>query len=142
MEPVRMPLRVRYHECDPQGVVFNANYLAYFDMASFEFLAAVLGKSTGLNDHGVDFVVAESNVRYLRALRFEDELVVGVRIAHLGNTSLVLEFEISRGEETVATGTNRYVFVDEKTLTKKVPPDEIRAKLLEYQALAATRDPA
>ena len=24
-------LRVRYGECDPQGIVFNANYLAYFD---------------------------------------------------------------------------------------------------------------
>ncbi|AXB46596.1 acyl-CoA thioesterase [Amycolatopsis albispora] len=142
MEPVRMPLRVRYHECDPQGVVFNANYLAYFDMASFEFLTAVLGKSTGLNDFGVDFVVAESNVRFLRALRFEDEVVVSVRIGHLGNTSLVLEFELWRGEETVATGTNRYVFVNAETLTKQAPPEEIRAKLLEYQALGASPDPA
>ena len=26
-EPFRHRLRVRYNECDPQGVVFNANYL-------------------------------------------------------------------------------------------------------------------
>jgi acyl-CoA thioesterase FadM len=26
------PLRVRYGECDPQGIVFNANYLLYFDV--------------------------------------------------------------------------------------------------------------
>jgi len=26
-------LRVRYGECDPQGIVFNANYLLYFDVA-------------------------------------------------------------------------------------------------------------
>jgi len=25
-------LRVRYGECDPQGIVFNANYLLYFDV--------------------------------------------------------------------------------------------------------------
>ena len=25
-------LRVRYGECDPQGVVFNAQYFAYFDV--------------------------------------------------------------------------------------------------------------
>jgi acyl-CoA thioesterase FadM len=35
-EPFRHRLRVRYHECDPQGVVFNANYLAYFDIALIE----------------------------------------------------------------------------------------------------------
>jgi acyl-CoA thioesterase FadM len=35
-EPFRHRLRVRYHECVPQGVVFNANYLAYFDIALIE----------------------------------------------------------------------------------------------------------
>ena len=32
----RHPIRVRYNECDPQGHVFNANYLAYFDIAMTE----------------------------------------------------------------------------------------------------------
>ena len=32
-------MRVRYHECDPQGVVFNANYLAYFDLGDDRALA-------------------------------------------------------------------------------------------------------
>jgi len=30
---LRHELRVRYGECDPQGIVFNANYLLYFDVA-------------------------------------------------------------------------------------------------------------
>ena len=29
--PFRHRLRVRWSECDPQGVVFYAHYLAYFD---------------------------------------------------------------------------------------------------------------
>src|SRR6266511_2866863 len=29
--PLACKLRVRYGECDPQGVVFNAHFLAYFD---------------------------------------------------------------------------------------------------------------
>ena len=32
----RHTIRVRYNECDPQGHVFNANYLAYFDLAMTE----------------------------------------------------------------------------------------------------------
>ena len=32
----RHSIRVRYNECDPQGHVFNANYLAYFDIAITE----------------------------------------------------------------------------------------------------------
>src|SRR5574340_1087307 len=45
---VRMPLRGRYHECDPQGVVFNGDYLAYADMASFECLTALFGSHSAL----------------------------------------------------------------------------------------------
>ena len=31
-EQFRHRIRVRYNECDPQGLVFNANYLTYFDI--------------------------------------------------------------------------------------------------------------
>ena len=36
-------IRVRYGECDPQGIVFNANYLAYFDVAFTELWRAAVG---------------------------------------------------------------------------------------------------
>ena len=32
--PFRHQVRVRYGECDQQGVVFNANYMAYLDDAT------------------------------------------------------------------------------------------------------------
>ena len=39
-------LRVRYGECDPQGIVFNANYLAYFDHTVTELWRAT-GSAAG-----------------------------------------------------------------------------------------------
>jgi hypothetical protein len=36
-------LRVRFHECDPQGVVFNAHYFSYFDVALTEMWRAAFG---------------------------------------------------------------------------------------------------
>lgn len=108
----QLSIRVRYHECDPQGIVFNANYLSYVDMASFEFCKAAFGSHAELLDRGVDMVVAETNLRYLAPSRPDDELTVGVRIDHIGNTSLVLGFDIQRDGEQVVTGTNRYVWVD------------------------------
>ena len=41
-KPFRYYLRVRYQECDPQHVVFNARYADYADLASFEFMRAAL----------------------------------------------------------------------------------------------------
>ena len=126
---VAMPLRVRFHECDPQGIVFNAHYLAYFDMASFEFVKAIFGSYDAMRDRGVDYVVAESNLRYHAPSRFDDELVVEVAIDHLGTTSMVLAFTVRRDDDLVATGTNRYVFVDATTLATTAPPDDVRATL-------------
>jgi acyl-CoA thioester hydrolase, YbgC/YbaW family len=126
-EPIlRMPLRVRYHECDPQGVVFNAHYLAYADMASFECLKTLFGSHASFVERGIDLVVAESNVRYRAACHFDDELVVGTFTQQVGNTSLVLRFEITRGTEPVAEVTNRYVWVSTNALRPVRPPDEVR----------------
>ena len=36
-------LRVRFGECDPQGIVFNAHYVAYFDVALTELWREALG---------------------------------------------------------------------------------------------------
>ena len=60
-------LRVRYGECDPQGIVFNANYLLYFDVAFTEYWrdrGRPLGRDGEL---GVDAVVAEANLALPRA---------------------------------------------------------------------------
>ncbi|MDR7302304.1 acyl-CoA thioesterase [Haloactinomyces albus] len=126
---VRMPLRVRFHECDPQGVVFNAHYLAYADMASFEYLKALFGSHAKLTERGIDLVVAESNVRYLAACHFDDELIVAAFTQRIGNTSLTLRFEIRRGTEPVTEVTNRYAWVDTRTLRPTPPPDDVRESL-------------
>lgn len=131
---VRMPLRVRYHECDPQGVVFNAHYLAYADMASFECLKALLGSHATLRDRGIDLVVAESNVRYLAACHFDDELVVEVVVGRVGTTSLVLRFDIRRGRDLVATVTNRYVWVSIQALRPTAPPGDVRDAFTRFAA--------
>lgn len=128
----RMPLTVRYHECDPQGVVFNAHYLAYADMASFACLNALFGSHEKLREQGIDLVVAESNVRYLAACRFEDELSVDSFVQHVGTTSTVLRFDMRRAAEPVAEVTNRYVWVDTRQLRPAAPPAAVRDAFARY----------
>ena len=40
--------RVRYHECDPQGIVFNANWLTYFDVTLTEWFREAFGSYDAL----------------------------------------------------------------------------------------------
>lgn len=41
--PFTVVIRVRYGECDQQGVVFNARYGDYINTAALEFLRVTLG---------------------------------------------------------------------------------------------------
>ncbi|MFC4003428.1 acyl-CoA thioesterase [Prauserella oleivorans] len=133
---VTMPLRVRYHECDQQGIVFNAHYLAYADMAAFEFYEVVFGSKHYTTDHGVDLVVAETTLQYRAPARFDDDLGVGLSIEHVGTTSLVLGIRIHRDRELLLQGANRYVWVSLDTLRPTAPPDHIREAVLKAQQSA------
>lgn len=124
-------LRVRYGECDPQGVVFNAHYLAYFDIAMTE-LWRELGGYEAMVDGGVDMVVAEARVRYLAPLRFDDEAELVVRAIRLGTTSITTELAIERGGERVAEGELRHVFVDPSRGEAAPIPEPVRAGLARY----------
>jgi acyl-CoA thioester hydrolase len=124
-----LQLRVRYAECDMQGHVFNSHYLTWFDMAHTEALRATVGSYQSLVERGIDFVVAEANVRYRSPARFDDELVVAVAFQPLGTTSLTSDFTVRRGDDLVAEGTLRHVCVDASTFVKTPWPEWVRSAI-------------
>ena len=77
-------LRVRYGECDPQGIVFNANYLMYADVAFTELWREAIGPWLEMTERGYDAVVAETRLIFRAPARFDDEIAVGLQIARLG----------------------------------------------------------
>src|SRR2546421_4149333 len=79
-----MQIRVRYGECDQQGVVFNANHFAYFDVALTEAWREAIGPYNDMLKQGTDLVVAEASAKFLGPARFDDLLDVEWRIKRLG----------------------------------------------------------
>jgi acyl-CoA thioester hydrolase len=130
-EPFRHRLRVRYNECDPQGIVFNGHYLTYFDVAITELWREAGGYETMMAG-GTDMVVAEAGVRYLAPLRFDDEFEVAVTVSRLGETSMTTEFRLERDGEPIAEGELRQVFVTAGEGEKAPIPDPVREGLAPY----------
>lgn len=127
----RHQLRVRYVECDSQGIVFNAHYFTYFDIAMTEFWRQlIVGGYSQLTQAGTDMVVAEARARYYSPACFDEEIAVSVVPTHVGNTSLIVGLEVTRGQELLVDGELRYVFVDVQTTRKRPIPREVRAALV------------
>jgi acyl-CoA thioester hydrolase len=125
--PFSITVQVRYVECDMQGHVFFGHYLTWFDMAHTALIDAVLpGGYAALVSSGVDFVVAESGLRYQTPAHFQDELEISVALEPPTNSSLTSRFAIHRNEVTIATGFLRHVCVNHPEMTKRAWPDEAR----------------
>jgi acyl-CoA thioester hydrolase len=128
--PFRHRIRVRFNECDGQGVVFYANYLMYFDVAMTELWRDAFGGGyAGMIAAGTDAMVAEATIRYRAPARFDEEVDLVASVTRLGNTSSTTELRAERvaDGEVLAEGELRHVFIDPDTLSKREIPDEVRA---------------
>ncbi len=128
-EPFRHRLRVRYGECDPQGVVYFANYPEYVDIGMTELWRERVGPYGEMVEAGSDMVVAELHLRYLGSARFDDDLDVVIGVDRLGETSLTCSWRIERDGDVLVDGTIRQVCIDPATKAKKPLPPDVRAAL-------------
>ena len=120
-------LRVRFHECDPQGVVFNAHYFAYFDVALTEMWREAFGSYGEVVDSGTDVVVAEASATFRAPARFDDELEIHVR-ARFGRTSMTFDFAAFKvPEETLLVTAHQTLVFIERATRRPIPiPDDYR----------------
>ena len=122
-------LRVRYHECDAQGVVFNANHFAYFDVTLTELWRERFGSYQALVDSGADVVVRDAQATFHGPVRFDDEIEIHVEVVRLGTTSMVLALSERRDGTLLVDGRMTYVFVDPATGAKQEIPAHVRQAL-------------
>jgi acyl-CoA thioester hydrolase len=127
--PFAHTFRVRYHECDAQGIVFNANWFTYFDVTLTEWFREMFGSYDALVERGLDVVLAETTATFKASARFDEELAIAVGIERLGTTSMVVRFTARRGEDELVIGRTVYVFVDAKSLAKQPIPVGVRETL-------------
>ncbi|HTU80273.1 MAG TPA: thioesterase family protein [Solirubrobacteraceae bacterium] len=130
-------LRVRYGECDPQGIVFNANYLLYFDVAFTELWRAALGPWQEMVERGLDAVVAEANLHFHAPARYDDVLQLRAQITRLGQTAITTEIDVLRERQLLVAGQLRHVCVATDTWQKTDLPDWIRAGLARFAGAGA-----
>ena len=122
-------LRVRYNECDPLGIVFNANYLVYADIAINELWREHVGGYESMMEDGLDLAVVEANLRYFAPLRFDEEFEAEVRVDHIGEKSMSTVTDLRRGDEEICSIAMTYVCIDSATATSRPVPDSIRIAL-------------
>jgi acyl-CoA thioester hydrolase len=103
-------IRVRYQETDAMGVVYYANYLAWFEVARTELMRAMGTTYRQWEEEGFYLPVTEAGCRYHKPARYDDELEL---IARLSLRGLIFHFdyEVRRPADGIclATGWTEHI---------------------------------
>src|SRR5262245_40676651 len=108
-------VRVRLPETDAMGIVFHGAFFTYLEVGRTDYL-----RNLGLAGSHVqpirDFanLVARASCEFRSSARFDDPLVIHVRVAEIGRTSFRFEFLITHKQEArvVAEGQTVHVAID------------------------------
>ncbi len=127
--PHFLTIPTRWMDNDIYGHVNNVVYYSYFDTVINAFLI----DPGGLDIHGgpVIGVCAESACRYRAAFAFPESVEAGLRVQHLGRSSVRYEIGLFKAgaEAAAAEGHFVHVFVDRKSMSPVPIPEAIRMAL-------------
>ena len=128
------PLRVYWEDTDAGGIVFYANYLKFFERSRTEWLRSLGIEQQRLKDStGGMFVVSDTQIRYHRPARLDDELIVTACMVETGRASLIIRQQALLKTEQVAgqsplllcEGTIRIGWVEAASLKPARIPESI-----------------
>ena len=84
--PYNHQLRIRYGECDQQGVVFNANYLAFIDDASEVWIRSN-SPNGNYEEFNWEWMVVKSTIEWQSSARTGDLLDINIGVVRFGKKS-------------------------------------------------------
>jgi len=124
-----LPMPTRWMDNDVYGHVNNVVYYSYFDTVINRYLVDAGGLDIGRDP--VIGLCVESHCRYLRPVAFPLDLDAGLRVEHLGRSSVRYGIGIFVREEpsAAAEGWFVHVFVERETRKPTPIPDRLRAAL-------------
>lgn len=131
------PLRVRWAECDAQGIAFYGAYMGFLEIAQSEYFRNLGYSIYRIAETGYfDTVVAKATLEYKASARIDDMLDLYTRVSHFGNTSMIMDSEIynQHTSELLLQSQIIYVGYDIPANSKKPVPSDIRAVVQEYES--------
>ena len=106
------PTRIYWEETDAGGVVYHARYVAFMERARTEWLSTLGFGQESMRRAGEGmFIVAETQLRYLKPARLDDQLTVTVAVTEVGRASVTFAQEVWRGDALLTQGMVRIGWV-------------------------------
>lgn len=127
--PHFLPIVTRWLDNDLYGHINNVVYYSFFDTVVNRTL--IDGGFLDLAKSEVIGLVVETGCRYAKPLAFPDPVTAGLRVAHMGKSSVRYEVGVFRGDEhdAAAEGHLIHVYVERANRRPTPLPEALRQLL-------------
>lgn len=119
-------VRVRYADCDMQGVVYNAHYLTFIDDGFDCWLRDLDPRFESL---GWEVMLKKAEITWEGPARLAERISIRMEPTRWGNTSFDIGFEGTVDGRAAFNAAVTYVCVDSTTYTPRAIPEQLRAHL-------------
>lgn len=120
-----IPMVVRFRDIDAVGHVNNSVYATYLEQARAEYYRQVI--HTPLDK--VPTVLVHLEIDYRRPINLGDDVTVAMRVTNLGESSIVMGYELHANGDVRATAETVQVVIDTETERSVPIPDEWRERI-------------
>lgn len=120
----RHEVRVRYVDCDMQGVVYNAHYLTFVDDALDCWMRVL--DPTPETTYGWEVMLKKAEILWDGPAHLAEVIGIDAAVSRWGNTSFDVTFTGAVGERAVFESTVTYVVVDHAEHRPMKIPDQLR----------------
>lgn len=120
---IDLPVRVRYVECDPMGVVHHTVYPVWFEMARTELLRSKGGSYRAMEEAGLLLAVVRLEARYRAPARYDDLVTVRCELLLSGPVKIEHRYRVVRDGTLLVEGTTTLACIDRAGRLLPVPAD-------------------
>ena len=129
-------LRVRWSECDAQGIAYNGSYMVYLDVAQADYF-----RNMGISIYGAaqravfDTVSVKATLEFKAPALVDEILDIYVRVSKIGSTSIIMDMELYReaSEELLHRAEIVSASYDAEERVTRTVPDDVRKRITHYE---------
>lgn len=126
-------LRVLYRDTDKMGVVYHANYLAFFEAARNELFRAINLPYSALEERGIVTPVIHASLDYKAPAYYDDVLTIKATLVELPLVRMCVEYEITNeAGDVLTTGSTILGYVNIERKRPCRAPKELIEQLQQY----------
>jgi 4-hydroxybenzoyl-CoA thioesterase len=131
--------QIRFHHCDPAGIVFYPQYFYLLHEALEDFLAHIGHPEHTLIASGLGVPIVDLKTEFRGMCRYGDEIEIRVGLTRIGNASIGMHYEIHSYPGTPGKDSEPKLIANTVVVCSQIPhgkvlsiPDGLRAALLPY----------